>query len=73
VAHKVVDRILEQVDLVEHAARPAVALSGGQKRKLSVGIALVGNPKILFLEYGRAWARWRMARSPSATDVVGSR
>ena len=50
-AHKVVDRILEQVDLVEHAARPAVALSGGQKRKLSVGIALVGNPKILFLEY----------------------
>ena len=45
-----VDTMIGLVDLTEQAAKRAHALSGGQKRKLSVGIALIGNPKILFLE-----------------------
>ena len=28
----------------------ASKLSGGQKRKLSVGIALIGDPKLIFLD-----------------------
>eukprot|EP00732_Lithocolla_globosa_P000734 Lithocolla_globosa_v1_NODE_274_length_4708_cov_55.871481.p1 type:complete len:1149 gc:universal NODE_274_length_4708_cov_55.871481:873-4319(+) len=42
--------ILRKVDLLEQSHVFAKDLSGGQKRKLSVGIALVGNPKILFLD-----------------------
>lgn len=39
-------KILEEVDLVEKADTYTKNLSGGQKRKLSVGIAFIGNPKV---------------------------
>lgn len=35
-------------DLVEQIDTRAEKLSGGQKRKLNVGMALIGNPKVLF-------------------------
>lgn len=41
-----VTRTLQDVDLVDKANTPAIHLSGGQKRKLSVGIAVIGDPKV---------------------------
>lgn len=45
-----VDSILKDTNLEEKADSVALNLSGGQKRKLSVGIALIGDPKIIFLD-----------------------
>ncbi|KAG0417514.1 hypothetical protein HPB47_005542, partial [Ixodes persulcatus] len=45
-----VKNILRELDLTDKADVQAVKLSGGQKRKLSVGIALIGDPKIVFLD-----------------------
>lgn len=41
-----VKRTLRDVDLYETAETIAKNLSGGQKRKLSVGIAIIGDPKV---------------------------
>eukprot|EP00299_Pterocystis_sp_00344_P002494 c12818_g1_i1.p1 GENE.c12818_g1_i1~~c12818_g1_i1.p1 ORF type:complete len:1215 (-),score=255.25 c12818_g1_i1:43-3321(-) len=41
---------LEQLDLLEFEHRLAHTLSGGNKRKLSVAIAMIGNPPIIFLD-----------------------
>ena len=45
-----VDAILKDTDLEEKADTQASQLSGGQKRKLSVGIALIGDPRLIFLD-----------------------
>jgi ATP-binding cassette subfamily A (ABC1) protein 3 len=42
--------ILNHVGLVERAYVPAAALSGGQKRKLCLAIALIGSPATCFLD-----------------------
>lgn len=42
--------ILEDLKLTEKGATRSANLSGGQKRKLSVGIALIGDPKIILLD-----------------------
>jgi len=44
------DVILHDIDLVEKQHCLASGLSGGQKRKLCIGLALVGNPKFLFFD-----------------------
>ena len=44
------DSIINDIDLRDKADALASKLSGGQKRKLSVGIALIGDPKIIFLD-----------------------
>ena len=57
--------ILGDIDLADKADELAGSLSGGQKRKLSVGIALIGDPKIIFLDeptagvgpYSRRWGQ----------------
>lgn len=41
---------LEEIDLAKKTYWSAKNLSGGQKRKLSVAIALIGNPKLIFLD-----------------------
>jgi len=41
-----VNRLLKDVDLVDQMDTLAKDLSGGQKRKLSVGMALIGDPKV---------------------------
>src|SRR5438045_2075178 len=45
-----VDEILQEMSLVEKADARVGKLSGGQKQRLAVATALVGNPKILFLD-----------------------
>ena len=42
--------IIKDVALVEKTDVSSKNLSGGQKRKLSVGIALIGDPKVIFLD-----------------------
>jgi ABC-2 type transport system ATP-binding protein len=45
-----VERTLELVGLKDDRDRRAGALSGGQKRRLDVGLALIGDPDLLFLD-----------------------
>lgn len=39
-----------EFDLLQHAEKPSYCLSGGNKRKLSVAIAMIGNPPIVILD-----------------------
>lgn len=43
------DKLLE-FDLLRHASKQSFTLSGGNKRKLSVAIAMIGDPPIVFLD-----------------------
>jgi ABC-2 type transport system ATP-binding protein len=45
-----VDEVIGQVGLEEAADRRIRALSGGQRRRLDVGLALVGDPELVFLD-----------------------
>jgi ABC-type multidrug transport system ATPase subunit len=45
-----VKAVLKAVGLEAFASRMAAKLSGGNKRKLSLGIALIGNPTVLLLD-----------------------
>ncbi|TNV87329.1 hypothetical protein FGO68_gene5519 [Halteria grandinella] len=46
----VVDKMIKDIDLQEVENQLAKTLSGGQKRKLSVGIAMIGNSKVVILD-----------------------
>jgi ABC-type multidrug transport system ATPase subunit len=43
-------QLLEQVKLTEAGNVRAGSYSGGMKRRLSVAIALIGDPKIVYLD-----------------------
>ncbi|XP_044260177.1 cholesterol transporter ABCA5-like [Tribolium madens] len=43
-------KTLRDIDLSDKANASAKHLSGGQKRKLSIGIAVIGDPKIIILD-----------------------
>jgi ABC-2 type transport system ATP-binding protein len=45
-----VDEVIGLVGLEEKADARVKTLSGGQKRRLDLGVALVGNPELLFLD-----------------------
>ncbi len=45
-----IDETLELIGLTESADRRAQKLSGGQQRRLDVGLALIGDPELLFLD-----------------------
>jgi ABC-type multidrug transport system ATPase subunit len=45
-----VEAVIKAVGLQAFASRMAAKLSGGNKRKLSLGIALIGNPTVLLLD-----------------------
>jgi ABC-2 type transport system ATP-binding protein len=44
------DEVIEIVGLIEKAGARCRTLSGGQKRRLDLGLALVGNPELIFLD-----------------------
>ena len=45
-----VNAALKEVNLEEFRKFKSCKLSGGMKRRLSVGISLVGDPRIVFLD-----------------------
>ena len=45
-----VNSTLEEVNLEEWRKSKAMQLSGGMKRRLSIGISLVGDPRIVFMD-----------------------
>ena len=45
-----VDRMISQLEIEDAQYQLAKTLSGGQRRKLSVGIALIGNAKFVILD-----------------------
>ncbi len=45
-----VDRLLDQVGLLEVRDRQANRLSGGMKRRLGIAQALIGNPKVIIVD-----------------------
>jgi len=47
---KRVDAVLEMVGLVEHAKGRIERFSGGMKRRINIGAALLHNPKVLILD-----------------------
>ena len=49
-AHKRADELLEQFDLADAADRTAKTYSGGMRRRLDLGSALIGRPSLLFLD-----------------------
>lgn len=52
---QVVRWALEKLELTKYADKPAGTYSGGNKRKLSTAIALIGYPAFIFLVSLRGW------------------
>lgn len=48
--HDIVEECIVQLNLMDHRDKPAGTLSGGNKRKLSVAVAIIGNPPIILLD-----------------------
>uniref|UniRef100_A0A3P8UFW8 ATP binding cassette subfamily A member 5 n=1 Tax=Cynoglossus semilaevis TaxID=244447 RepID=A0A3P8UFW8_CYNSE len=72
-----VTRVLKDLDLEKIKTAQAKNLSAGQKRKLSVGIAILGDPKILLLDEPTAGMDlctrhqvWTLLRSLRAGRVI---
>eukprot|EP01006_Ploeotia_vitrea_P010395 TRINITY_DN26993_c0_g1_i1.p1 TRINITY_DN26993_c0_g1~~TRINITY_DN26993_c0_g1_i1.p1 ORF type:complete len:1759 (+),score=157.69 TRINITY_DN26993_c0_g1_i1:43-5319(+) len=45
-----IQAFIDMVDLVKYADRPCGGYSGGNKRKLSLAVALLGHPPVIFLD-----------------------
>lgn len=46
----VINQILEALGLTEHRSKPIYKLSGGQRKRCSIGIELLSKPAVLFLD-----------------------
>jgi len=42
--------VTRELNLTNHRHKPAGTLSGGNKRKLSVAMAIIGNPPVILLD-----------------------
>jgi len=77
-----VDRVLELVELADRRGSPAMQLSGGMRRRLSLACALVHDPEVLFLDEPTVgvdpalrvqfWAHFRRLAGEGRTIVVAS-
>ena len=45
-----VEALLRRMNLLEKADEPAGKLSGGMKRRLSIAMAVIGSPRVVFLD-----------------------
>lgn len=45
-----VDEVVEEIGLTDKASSRVKGLSGGQRRRLDLGLGIVGNPELLFLD-----------------------
>jgi ATP-binding cassette subfamily A (ABC1) protein 3 len=50
ILERLVEKVIEEMDLKDFVNVFANNLSGGNKRKLSVAIAIIGNPPLIFLD-----------------------
>jgi ABC-type multidrug transport system ATPase subunit len=50
ILEKRVQELIVETDLLPYANIPCGKYSGGNKRKLSLAVALIGNPKVLLLD-----------------------
>jgi ABC-2 type transport system ATP-binding protein len=69
--------LLEQFDLAEAARKPVQTYSGGMRRRLDLGMTLVGDPRIIFLDEPTAGldprsrrVMWQIIRDLVATGVT---
>jgi len=46
----IVTDLIDKLTLTPHADKVSEAYSGGNKRKLSLGVALIGDPRVLFID-----------------------
>ncbi|MFN2517514.1 MAG: ABC transporter ATP-binding protein [Jatrophihabitantaceae bacterium] len=45
-----VDRVMDQVDLTDYSARLTGSLSGGERSRVSLAVAMLGTPRLLVLD-----------------------